>query len=316
MSGNLPDPASKQFIEEVHLRFYDRLPSVFLEIRDRRDGPLKRVMEPGRCRGRHEEVSVGLHHPPSGGDAVNSSLEVFSQRYASLRKLGPVQRLCGIAAAHHRLLFIHPFDDGNGRVARLVTHAMMLDAGLGACGLWSMSRGLARGIRHNAPYRPDILDMYSAQAPQVQYHSFMRHADQTRMGDIDGRGNLSRKRLQEFCFWFLSIALDQLEFMGKAFKLSEITTSLEKYYVVDRRLDKRSGKVLVEIARLGEIPRSSVKAITGLGDRAAANITAPLLQDGILMSDDHRSPLRLHFGPDAAEILFPRLFGALAFEDA
>ena len=39
------------------------------------------------------------------------------------------------ACAHHRLLWIHPFTDGNGRVARLMSNAMLLQA-LDAGGLW------------------------------------------------------------------------------------------------------------------------------------------------------------------------------------
>lgn len=314
LNGQLPDPAAKDFIATVHQHFYESLPEVFREIRDEETNLVRRIMGAGRFRATGEEVSVGRHFPPTGGLAVEAFLDEFALRYAGLRQVGPVQRLCGIAAAHHRLLYIHPFDDGNGRVARLITHAMMLDAGLGACGLWSMSRGLARGIRDNAPYKPKFLANFASQQPPQQYRLLMRHADEPRMGDLDGRGNLSRKRLQEFCYWFLGIALDQILFMTKNFRLSEITSSLSKHYVASRRLSPRDGKILVEIARLGELPRSSIKAIAGVGDRAAANIIAPLILDGILASDDHRGPLRLHFGPDAAEILFPRLFGSAVLD--
>ena len=31
-----------------------------------------------------------------------------------------------IAIAHHRLAAIHPFDNGNGRTARLLTYAMLV----------------------------------------------------------------------------------------------------------------------------------------------------------------------------------------------
>ena len=54
-----------------------------------------------------------------------------------------MERILAAATAHHRLLWIHPFLDGNGRVARLMSHAMLSEA-LGAGGLWSVCRGLAR----------------------------------------------------------------------------------------------------------------------------------------------------------------------------
>ena len=58
-----------------------------------------------------------------------------------------------MAAAHHRLNYIHPFLDGNGRVSRLMSHAMALSAGIGAHGLWSVSRGLARGLTSRGDYK-------------------------------------------------------------------------------------------------------------------------------------------------------------------
>src|SRR6266481_196053 len=50
-----------------------------------------------------------------------------------------VQQLLSAAAGHHRLLWIHPFVDGNGRVARLMSHALLLRLGVGSS-LWSVSR--------------------------------------------------------------------------------------------------------------------------------------------------------------------------------
>ena len=83
-----------------------------------------------------------------------------------------------MAAAHHRLNYIHPFPDGNGRVSRLMSHAMALKAGIGAHGLWSVSRGLARGLDSGREYK-----------------TWMDRADTPRQGDLDGRGNLSRRAL-------------------------------------------------------------------------------------------------------------------------
>jgi Fic family protein len=51
------------------------------------------------------------------------------------------ERLVAIAASHHRLLWIHPFSEGNGRVARLLSHALLRRAGVGSP-LWSVARGL------------------------------------------------------------------------------------------------------------------------------------------------------------------------------
>ncbi|MDF3153382.1 Fic family protein [Mesorhizobium sp. XAP10] len=48
---------------------------------------------------------------------------------------------------------MHPFPDGNGRVSRLMSHAMALEAGIAAHGLWSISRGLARGVKSRTDYK-------------------------------------------------------------------------------------------------------------------------------------------------------------------
>ena len=77
--------------------------------------------------------------------------------------------------------------DGNGRVSRLMSHAMALKAGIGAHGLWSVSRGLARGLDSRREYK-----------------TWMDRADTPRQGDPDGRGNLSRSALVDFTLWFLN----------------------------------------------------------------------------------------------------------------
>lgn len=92
-----------------------------------------------------------------------------------------------LASAHHRFNYIHPFPDGNGPVSRLMSHAMASVAGVGAHGLWSISRGLARGLESRADYK-----------------RMMAHSDMPRQGDRDGRGNLSVTALKEFVLWFLS----------------------------------------------------------------------------------------------------------------
>lgn len=115
-------------------------------------------------------------------------MRYFERRYR-LAPMGKGGRIIALATAHHRLNYIHPFPDGNGRVSRLMSHAMGLSAGIGAGGLWSVSRGLARGLQS-----------------RHEYKQMMDYADSPRQGDLDGRGNLSQKALVEFigfcaCAW-------------------------------------------------------------------------------------------------------------------
>jgi len=49
-------------------------------------------------------------------------LKRFREAYSGL---GSIDGVLAAAAAHHRLLRLHPFTDGNGRVARLMSYAVL-----------------------------------------------------------------------------------------------------------------------------------------------------------------------------------------------
>jgi Fic family protein len=85
------------------------------------------------------DVKVGRHVPISPV-AVPRFLKRFSEVY---ERLGKTDSILAAAPAHHRVTWIHPFLDGNGRVARLMSHATFLE-GLDTGAIWSMARGLAR----------------------------------------------------------------------------------------------------------------------------------------------------------------------------
>ena len=70
---------------------------------------------------------------------VADFMTYFEERYR-FKSLGTAGRILAIGAAHHRFNYIHPFPDGNGRVSRLMSHAMAHSAGIGAHGLWSISQ--------------------------------------------------------------------------------------------------------------------------------------------------------------------------------
>src|ERR1043166_3548526 len=187
-SAGLDAPAtSRSFIESVHREFCKRLPDDLLWVEDPDSGTRARVV-PGELRPLH--VKIGRHVPVSPG-AVPRFLARLEDAYRG-PELGRVDRVVAVPAAHHRLLWIHPFLDGNGRVARLVSHAMLRETGVGTS-LWSVSRGLAR--------RAD------------DYKRALMAADEPRRNDFDGRGALSEAALTDFCELFLGICVDQVDFM-------------------------------------------------------------------------------------------------------
>jgi Fic family protein len=199
----------------------------------------------------------------------------------------------GIAAAHHRLNYIHPFPDGNGRVSRLMSHAMGLFAGIGAHGLWSVSRGLARGLESRGEYK-----------------RMMDYADTPRQGDLDGRGNLSQKALNEFVLWFLRVAQDQVTFMSNLFELDTLAGRLRSF--VDRSgvLKPETTRLLEEALIRGEFERGEASRITGLPERTARRVLNDTITVGLLGSETPKGKLSLRFPADTLDALFPRLFPA------
>jgi Fic family protein len=164
-------------------------------------------------------------------------------------------------------------------------------AGIGAHGLWSISRGLARGLESRGEYK-----------------SMMDYADTPRQGDLDGRGNLSHRALSEFALWFLKVALDQVRFMSGLFELDTLARRLRNY--VDRRdnLKPEASRLLEEALIRGEFERGDIARITGMPERTARRVLNDLISLGLLASDTPKGAMSLRFPVDALEILFPRLF--------
>lgn len=285
-AGTLPDPASIDYILQLHRDFYRDAPEAMLRI----EGAGRNLlMTPGALRTRPEhDVAVGRHVPP-GSAEVARFMQYFADRFSQDR-MSRSQRILALPSAHHRLNFIHPFPDGNGRVSRLMSHAMAHRAGLGAHGLWSISRGLARGL-----------------ADRSEYKAMMDHADSPRQGDRDGRGNLSERALEEFSVWFLKTCLDQINFMSVLFDLGHLAERLKRYAQLQGWRNE-AGVLLVETLHRGEIARGDAGAITGLGERTARDLLGEVIRGGLLGSQTERGAVALRFPIEAQDVLFPRLF--------
>jgi Fic family protein len=285
----LAEPATRSFIRWVHEQYYDDAPAELLTI-SRGSGSYR--MQPGVFR--HEpkhDNAVGRHVPPSSA-VVPAFMDYFEQRFR-LAPLGAAARVAAIAIAHHRLNFIHPFPDGNGRVSRLVAHAMALVSGIGAHGLWSISRGLAPGL-----------------SDRGEYKRMMDLADSPRRNDLDGRGNLSLEALEEFVTWFCQVALDQLTFMSQLFDLNTLTARLDTYVARDLGLSLHAEKLIHALLQRGEIPRGDAGPVTSLPERTARSLLSRLSDAGLIASSTPKGPVSLRFNTTSAEALFPRLFVA------
>jgi Fic family protein len=279
------EPTSVTYISWLHREFCSRLPEELLWAEDP-DTKLKVRVEPGVLR--NTEVVVGRHLPPNVA-ALPDFLRRFEESY-SQNALSKLRQIIGVAAAHHRLLWIHPFVDGNGRVARLMSHTALKRLSIGSS-LWSISRGLARNV--------------------TQYKKLLMAADESRRSDLDGRGNLSQAALTEFCEFFLRIAVDQVEFMESLLEPRELLRRIQLYVedeVRARRLHEGSYAVLREALLAGNVDRATARALTGYQERMGRTIILRLIDTGLLISEGSKSPLRLGFPLDVVERWFPKLY--------
>ena len=58
----------------------------------------------------------------------------------------------------------------------------------------------------------------------------------------------------------------------------------------------------------GEISRGEVSRLVGMSERLGRDILNSLLEEGLLLSDSARGPVRLGFPPHAGGYLFPDLY--------
>ena len=268
---------------EIHRRFCEGLPEELLWVEEL-DTKERIKVVPGELRDR--DVTVGRHVPVSPG-AVRRFLDRFDEVYSHTGKAGTI---LGAAAAHHRLLWIHPFLDGNGRVARLVSHATLLET-LDTGGVWSVARGLARRV--------------------VEYKSHLAACDLERRNDLDGRGHLSEEALAGFTRFFLETCLDQVTFMEGLVEPGRLRARILLWVEEEIRmgvLPAKAGSVFEAVLYRGELPRGQVAGVLGVSDRQARRVVAALRERRVLTSETPRAPLHIAFPAELAGRWMPGLF--------
>ncbi|MGE4317732.1 MAG: Fic family protein [Deferribacterales bacterium] len=276
---------SEGFIKWIHQEFYKELPDSLKFVTDDKGSRVE--VEAGKFRTRDVVVGrhIGVPH-----ENISDFIDKFCKSY-DIEKLGKHEQMAAAAASHHRLLWIHPFLDGNGRVARLFSHAYLKSIGIGS-DLWSVSRGLAR--------------------ESEQYKQMLAKADATRSGDLDGRGSLSLSGLQDFSIFFLKCCIDQVEFMGRLIDQKGLLDRIEAYMgllISKEGIHPKSFKLLAYAVKEGEFRRGEAADIMGIQSRTVASQTlSELLRRGLLVSADKKAPVSLGITEEAKEFWLPGLF--------
>jgi Fic family protein len=279
----------KEFILGIHKSFYSKEGmEPFLDVTH--DGMQDRIV-PGAIRKR--DVKVGNHIAPSA-DKLDSMMNEFEHLYNKSLVFNDAVKLIHILASHHRLMWIHPFLDGNGRTARLALDGAFASIKMSGYGLWNISRGLARN--------------------STEYKDNLSYADMPRQGERDGRGALSSNALAQYVNFMLDISLDQVAYMNKHLKLNALTSKIELYVqrVNDGLLDieplpKHSEKIFKYLLLSGECARGKIPEIIGMKERTASRLISELLKRNFIESDTKAGAIRLKIGASMASYLFPML---------
>lgn len=239
---------------------------------------------------RQRAVAVRRHEAPTA-----ASLPLFVARWAE--GYGRTRRgeaaIVALAAAHHRLAWMHPFLDGNGRVARLHTHLLLHAAGLSQ-GLWSPLRGFARS--------------------QARYKALLQAADEHRRGDQDGRGNLTQAGLVDWIAYTLDICIDQVQFMTQQLNIQSMRSRIEAALAFESSALKSGVRpqALMPLhylfATQAELGRAEFKTMLGLGERVATETLSALLRRGFVASDTAYGKLRFAVPRHALRFYFPALW--------
>ena len=272
---------STQALEWLHLQLFGGLTPEDLTLAD---GSL---LTPGQVRTRG--VAVGIHEAPNA-EALPAFLSRWEEVYGHSRR-GEAS-IVALAAAHHRLAWVHPFLDGNGRVARLHTHLALHAQGL-TNGLWSPLRGFARS--------------------EEKYRGMLRAADEHRRGDLDGRGNLTEAGLIDWISYTLETCIDQVRFMRKLLDVGPMRERIQAALIFEE--SKKTG-VRKEAALAlhylfstnSELGRAAFKQMTGLGERVATDLISSLLKNGYLATDSAYGALRFAIPRSALRFYFPDLW--------
>jgi Fic family protein len=272
--------------QDIHRLLHDQLSPDDLLQND--DEGSKELIVPGAWRERG--VKVGAHTPPDPATVPDFMQEWHrGYRYARAGETA----VLALMAAHHRLAWIHPFLDGNGRTARLHTHIGLSALGL-TQGLWSLMRGFAR--------------------EHAVYYQHLVAADQRRKGDYDGRGLLSESGLVEFMRFAMTICLDQISFMDGMLQMQAFEARLAQMLAAEatkeatRYLRVEAAQPLSYLGTVASMDRARFKGMMGLATRTADRVLADLFKLGIINSATPRGPVELALPIRLFRYLFPRLW--------
>ena len=280
------------FVSRIHRIFYEQLPDEH-QFTHSQGGFTKHSVKPGQLRDSQISLDGGMTTHGPHVSRLPRKFEEFGNLYNPSNYHGD-ERLIAAAAAHHRLVWLHPFRDGNGRVTRLFSGLYLAAIGINRGNLWSLSRGFSRDKQWY------MTNLQSADSP------------------ADDRRSFDQAFFADYCLYFLEVCLDQVTFMDKILGLNRIDARIDGY-IKDRDkvrgalhpLDQRAGKLLKALFLQGTISRGDARSVMGMesqSDRHARRIVSQLIGEGLVCSTSHRAPLTIGFPAKVLRFYFPDIF--------
>lgn len=215
------EQVTEQFIRELHAMTVRELD---------REGDVT----PGAYRQRPVSISLSDHLPPSHLDVTHYMQELVG---FINNEDEPKYDLIKIALAHHRFGWIHPFNNGNGRVVRLLTYALLIKYG------FNVKAG-GRVLNPTAVFCND----------RDCYYNMLAKAD-------TGTG----KGLEEWCLYVLEGILNELKKVDRltdsAYLNSRILAPALSYARDRQLITAQEEKVLELVAQKGVVKAGDLAVI-------------------------------------------------------
>ncbi|MBX9716367.1 MAG: Fic family protein [Burkholderiaceae bacterium] len=211
---------------------------------------------PGAYRQKAVQISQSEHLPP---EAV-SVPQYMAGLVQFINQADPAKYdLIKVALAHHRFAWIHPFGNGNGRVVRLLTYALLIKYG------FNVKAG-GRVLNPTAVFCND----------RDQYYDMLSKAD---AGTPEGR--------EAWCVYVLSGMLNELskvdQLTDSAFLIERILIPALRHARERELVTPMEERVLLGAARSGIAKASDLAdAMPGLSERQRTYQIGKLVERGML----------------------------------
>ncbi|WP_022661085.1 Fic family protein [Paucidesulfovibrio longus] len=280
----------------IHKALYDGLSARHLFTHDI-NGFTRHPVLPGMLRDCRVEVGQGNAIGPTP-EELPDYMENFGRVYDSANFHGD-ERLIAMAASHHRLAWLHPFRDGNGRVCRLYSCLYMARSGVNRANLWSLSRGLHRA--------------------KSEYMTILKAADPDPHA-LKPQSIPESRRIGDFCRFFIEVCLDQIQFMQNLLRMKEVEDRIE--WIVERKiktakakgetpLHPASSRLLRALFMRGSIQRGEGPAILNVSESTYRRVLRQLTQKRLVESGSQRAPLRVAIPIQAMPYYLPGVYKSM-----